>query len=277
MRTWLKVTAHLPSPPEDWSPWIEVFSECGLEGTVQVDSPPSLSSYVAPGAEGSIVPLREALERRGARVETEDVVETDWAEAWKQFFKPVQIGEKFLIRPTWEPAIPLEGRHEIVLDPGQAFGTGDHPTTRMCLAALEQSPIEGVDVADIGCGSGILSIGAALLGAQRVCAVDVDPLSIESTRTNADRNGVKIEAYEGAGFEPLGEQMFQVVVSNIISAAIIAIAPEAAKRVEQGGVWIVSGIIRDNWPDVEKATMRNGFTTVNYMEEGEWVAASLVR
>lgn len=277
MSVWLKVTAILPSPPEDWSAWTELFERNGFPGTVQTDAPPTLSTYLIPGDEDSLQPLSELLISRGAIVETEEIQETNWAESWKQFFKPVEIGKRFLIRPSWEPAIELNGRLEIVLDPGQAFGTGDHPTTRMCLVALEQVNVESKTVADIGSGSGILSIGAKLLGAHSVCAVDLDPLSVESTIENASRNGVEISAFEGAGFEPLGDEHFDIVVSNIISAAVIALAPYAKDNVTVGGAWIVSGIIKDNWIDVESATNRFGFRTRKLFEEGEWVAAILDR
>lgn len=272
MTTWTKVTAVLPFVPEDWSVWAERFSRFGLDGTLQTDDPPTMSAFVPPG-EG-FNELSAFLAGCGAVVETEEVEEVDWSEAWKQFFKPVAIGESLWIRPSWDDTQVPEGKVEIVLDPGQAFGTGDHPTTRMCLQLLESAIRGSETVADVGCGSGILSIAALKLGAASVESVDTDPLSVESTRENAARNGVKVSAFVGAGFDPLGGRTYDVVVSNIISAAVIGLAQAAADRTK---CWIVSGIIGPNWPDVEEATNRAGFRTETIIEEGDWVAAFLRR
>ncbi len=274
MRTWLKVTALLPATPDDWSVWADRFSRHGLDGTVQTDEPPTMSAYMPPGDESLLPSLMSDLQGLGARVETEDVEEVDWSEAWKQFFKPVAIGRSLWIRPSWESADVPEGRKEIVLDPGQAFGTGDHPTTRLCLQLLEDAPLVGKRVADIGCGSGILSIAAKLLGAASVNAVDTDPLSIDATRENAVRNGVMVNALLGAGFDPLPAGVYDLVVSNIISAAVIGLAREASGRTRH---WIVSGIIEPNWPDVMEAVTGVGFRVEMKMEEGDWVAATLRR
>lgn len=269
---WTKVTAELDHEPDDWSVWCEMFERHGVPGTVQTDLPPTISAYLAPGAEAALPKLSRDLSELGAvRVSTELVQEQDWAESWKQFFVPRKIGGIW-IRPTWEES---QGTPEIVLDPGQAFGTGDHPTTRMCLELLQEwNGVKG-SVADIGCGSGILSIAAALLGFGPVSAVDIDPLSVEATRENAVRNGAGVEACCGKGFEPLppGEK-YALVVSNIISAALINLAPEVSARTD---AWIVSGIIDSNWSDVESCVNRTGFRVGKVKREGEWVAASLLR
>lgn len=277
---WTKVTALLAGEPEDWSVWAEVFECHGISGTVQTDEPPTMSAYLAPGAEAGLPALRADLLTKGAlAVETESIPEQDWAESWKQFFKPREIG-RFVVRPTWEEFEVGPGRLEIVLDPGQAFGTGDHPTTRMCLELLDEAmTVAGVvDVADIGCGSGILSVAAKKLGAANVLGVDSDPLSVESTLENAALNGVEVAARVGKGFDPVQEgEVFDIVLSNIISAALIALAPEASRRVKQGGRWIVSGIITANWNDVRMAAERHGFRLIAECTEGEWVAATFVR
>jgi ribosomal protein L11 methyltransferase len=276
VNTWLKVTAHLSETPEDWSRWTERFAEVGIEGTVQTDDPPTLSAYLPPGEESKLPALSALLAGLGAEVTTEDVEEVDWSEAWRQFFKPMKIGKRIWLRPSWEEAETPQGRIEIVLDPGQAFGTGDHPTTRLCLELLESQVLEGMTVADIGCGSGILSIAAAKLGAARVDAVDVDAVSVQATRENADRNAVSVGVYEGTGFDPLGESVYDVVVSNIISAAVIGLAARSSRRVKKGGTWIVSGIIEPNWPDVYEHVTRSGFRVAEWRKEGDWVAATLL-
>jgi ribosomal protein L11 methyltransferase len=275
VRTWLKVTAVLPGVPDDWSMWAERFSRFGLDGTLQTDEPPTMSAYVPPGDERLLPSLRADLETLGARVETEDVEEVDWSAAWRDFFKPVPVGERLWVRPTWDDSPVPEGRIEVVLDPGQAFGTGDHPTTRLCLEMLESACVAGLRVADIGCGSGILSVAAVKLGAESVDAVDNDSLSVDATRENAARNGVEVSVYEGTGFGPLPTGQYGVVVSNIISAAVIGLAHDAATRVESGGAWIVSGIIEPNWPDVFEAVESYGFAVESWKKEGDWVAATL--
>jgi ribosomal protein L11 methyltransferase len=273
VRTWTKLTAHLEAIPDDWSVWTERFSQFGLDGTVQTDDPPTLSAFLPP--QDSASQVKQHLEEHGARVTTEQVEEVDWSLAWRDYFKPIEVGERLWIRPSWEDAVVPPCRVEIVLDPGEAFGTGDHPTTRLCLRLLEKSVASGYLVADIGCGSGILSIAAKKLGAASVDAVDTDPLSIESTRKNAEANDVSVQTFLGAGFDPLSEQTYDVVVSNIISAAVIGLAREAAARVKPGGAWIVSGIIGPNWPDVFDEVSRVGFRVEHFEEDGDWVAATL--
>ncbi len=279
MSAWTQVTAVLAEEPEDWSVWAELFERHGLPGTLQTDDPPTMSAYLPPGGEAGLEPLRDVLLERGAvRVETALVEEEDWAESWKQFFKPRRVGERFVVRPTWEEFAAEPGDLVVVLDPGQAFGTGDHPTTRMCMECLEQLPVAGSEVADVGCGSGILAVAAMMLGARSVDAVDSDLPAVEATGENAARNAVEVRALLGRGFEPLApEATYDLVLSNIISAALIALAPEAGQRVRPGGHWVVSGVIESNWPDVRAAAERAGFRLVEARQELEWVAATFVR
>lgn len=277
MSVWTKVEARLPFPPGDWSPLIEVFARYGIPGTVQTDRPPTLSGYFAEESPLSVEELsRELAEAGCCQVSTSAVPDENWAESWKQFFKPRRVGDRFVVRPTWESTELEAGALEIVLDPGQAFGTGDHPTTRLCLELLEGTPLVGKRFADIGCGSGILTIAASLLGATDLHAVDIDAVSVNATVDNLARAEVMANVAAGNGFEPL-DGMFDVVVSNIISAALIALANEAAMRLNPGGTWIASGIIEANWPDVLDAVERSGFRLACLRQEGEWIAAALER
>ena len=275
--TWIEVKALFETAPLDWSLYIDVFDRHGCENTLQEDNPPSLSSAVVDvhGSGEVIAALREDLLKHGATsVEVRSLVDENWEENWKRYFHPRPIGNRFLVRPTWEEA-PSSGRLEIVLDPGQAFGTGDHPTTRMCLELMEAVDMTGAAVADVGCGSGILSIGACLLGAGSVHAVDIEPLSVEVAKENAALNNVAFEAIAGRGIAALADRgPFDVVISNIISAVLIQIAPEVAEATKPGGNWIVSGIITQNWPDVRTAAEREGFDLADSSEEDGWVSAS---
>lgn len=278
-KVWTEVKAVLAEEPLDWSLWVDAFDRHGLPGTVQHDDPPALSAYVAPCDKALIGPLGDELRRLGAaEVVTTEVQEQDWAETWKQFFKPRRIGQKLVVCPTWEPYHSGPGDIVVTLDPGQAFGTGDHPTTRGCLEQLERMGCKGLRVADIGCGSGILSVAAMLLGAASVDAVDSDGSSVEATLANAELNQVHVDALRGEGFGPLtGREKYDLALSNIISAALIGLAPSAAEFVSPGGHWIVSGIILANWPDVDKAATRAGFTLIENQVIGEWVTATLRR
>jgi len=277
MSVWIEVKAHLATAPLDWSAWDEIFADHGVNGTVQTDEPPTLSGYVAPGSEHMMDDLKAKLLEFGAKEVTQsEVPEVDWAEAWKQFFVPRRVGNQFMVVPSWTEFEPEPGDLVITLDPGQAFGTGDHPTSRGCLELLEREGAAGKDIADIGCGSGILSVGAGLLRARTIVGVDTEPVSVASSRENLTRNGIKGTIYLGAGFEPLPiNDTYDLVLSNIISAALIGIAHEAARRVRPGGAWIISGIIESNWPDVLDKATRCGFTLVDHLQEGDWVAARL--
>ncbi len=244
-----------------------------------LSDPPRIEGYLedAPGAEERASVLAERLRGIGATVESEEVPDQDWSETWKRFFKPFRVGDRLVVRPSWESVSLGPGDVEVEIDPGQAFGTGDHPTTRLCLQLLAGLPWDGLRVADVGCGSGILGIAAAKLGAAEVVGVDIDEASVEVARQNAQRNGVPCRWLVGNGFEPLEGDAFDAAFSNIISAVLIRIAPDAARAVRPGGLWIVSGVIEANWPDVLRAAENAGFGLMEARREGEWLAAVLQR
>lgn len=292
MKVWTKLTARLERVPEDWAVYAEAFERHGIAGTVQTDQPPTVSGYAFEPTAEDLESLRRTLLERGAwGVEVEEIEEQDWAEGWKQFFKPRRVGRRLVIVPSWEEYEAGAEDAVIVLDPGQAFGTGDHPTTRLCLELLEAIDLRGACIADIGCGSGILSIASVQLGASGVWAVDVERAAVESARENAGRNGVRLNVYEGRGFEPLEAaasggagtpaaegadaipKRFDVVLSNIISAALIQLAPAASRRLRRGGAWIVSGVIEANWNDVLAAAGKSGFRLEDVRREDGWLAA----
>lgn len=278
MSQWIQVTATLPAVPEDWSILIDTFDRFGCPGSQIEDHPPRISGYLTEvdGAQARADELTEALTALGAEVSTAIVADEDWNELWKVHFKPRRIGNRLVIRPTWEEFEAGADDVVIVLDPGQAFGTGDHPTTRLCLELLEQEPLQGRTLADIGCGSGILAIAAAKMGANIVIASDLDPLAVAVTRENMVRNDVDFPAEATEGFAKLVEPV-DVVVSNIISATLIRLAPDAWKAVKAGGKWVVSGIYQTNWPDVRTAAERQGFTLERVQQEDDWVAATFLR
>jgi len=276
MMQWLEVTAVLDHPPSDWAAFHYTFETFGMPGTVQTDSPPTLSAF-APngGADLDFEGLSQRLRALGARdVRQRLIPEDDWAEAWKQFFKPRKIGERFLVRPTWEPPTEDDAEFEIVLDPGQAFGTGDHPTTQMMVRLLEAANPQGCRVLDIGCGTGILAIAAKLLGAGEVVATDIDAESVRATQENAQRNGVEIAVQQGDLLDGLLErEPFDLAISNIISATIMRLGPQLPKVLAPGGRWMLSGVHRDNWADVREMAERHGFALEAELEDSDWIAA----
>lgn len=272
--TYIELRAIFAEAPADWSPVIDLLGRMGCPNTLQEDRPPSITACLVhvEGSEERAREIEAELMKMGAsKVIRRLLPDEDWAEVWKKFFHPRRVGEKIIVRPTWEQADHQADDIEIVLDPGQAFGTGDHPTTRLCLELLEGLPLGGKRVADLGCGSGILSIAACKLGASEVAGLDIEPLSVEVAKANGDLNEVSARFVAGNSIQKLGPGPWHVVVSNIISATLIAMAPEIAEVEPEN--WVVSGIIGANWPDVRAAAEREGFIVKKELEEDGWVAA----
>lgn len=204
------------------------------------------------------------------------VAEEDWAEAWKAHYKPIRIGQRLLIRPRWVEVETDADTLVISLDPGMAFGTGTHPTTQLCLEALAAHVQPGMNVLDLGCGSGILAIGAAKLGAKQVLALDIDPIAIEATRENAVENGTagQIVAQEGSlATIVTSARRFDLAVVNILARIIIQMCDEhLGDVIRPGGIGIFSGIIEDQAEDVEVALLKTGLEPFVRRQQGDWVA-----
>ena len=201
------------------------------------------------------------------------VDEEDWATAWKKYFKPTRVGRRLVVTPPWETPDLAPDDLPLVIDPGMAFGTGSHPTTRMCLILLEDYVRPGDAVADIGTGSGILAIAAKKLGADSVVAIDNDPLAVKIAGENAVVNRTQIEF--GEAF-PISE-LFDVIVANILADPIIAMADDFMEILKPGGVLILSGIIDTRENDVRFASEMAGASSLETLREGEWVALALRR
>ncbi len=199
----------------------------------------------------------------------------DWAEAWKAHYQPLRIGERLLIRPLWIALAPAEREIEIALDPGMAFGTGTHPTTQLCLEALEALLLPGQDVLDLGSGSGILSIAAAKLGARRVLALDIDPIAAQATRQNAEANGVadRVIAQEGSLETVLpSARRFDLVIVNILARVILQLAERGLGQLPRPGARaLFSGIIDTQADEVEAALRRAGLETEARRRRGDWI------
>lgn len=205
-----------------------------------------------------------------AKVESEKMFEEDWANNWKKYYKPSKVGEKIVVKPIWEE-YEIQGEELVVeLDPGMAFGTGTHETTRMCIQSLEKYVKEDTTVFDVGCGSGILAIAAAKLGAKMAVGVDLDPVAVESAKENVGFNNLdNIQILYGNLVEVIHGKA-DVVVANII-AEVICILTEDVKRVlKDKGCFITSGIIHDRVDMVTKKLEETGFEVVEINKDGEW-------
>ncbi len=188
-----------------------------------------------------LVLLRDGLLESLDGVRQDDVAEQDWVRLTQSQFQPVCVAQRLWIVPSWHEA-PADATCVIRLDPGLAFGTGTHPTTQLCLEwLLRHAPLHGLDVLDYGCGSGILAIGAALLGAAAVDAVDIDPAAVEATRDNAQRNAVGLRRC--CHVDALPAQRFDVVLANILASPLRLLAPMLAARCKPGGRLVLSGIL----------------------------------
>jgi ribosomal protein L11 methyltransferase len=267
----------------------------GLSARLDARRPAIVRGYISavdPGATSAAVEEAgtnlghlQAFELRHiGELETRVVHEEDWAEAWKQHFPVLRVGRRIVIRPTWRDHVAAADDVVISLDPGMAFGTGLHPTTRLCLAALEdvaqRGMIEGVAVLDVGCGSGILSVAAALLGARSVLGVDTDPLAVETTLRNARLNGEEDKIHARQGSVPLASgdhATFDVVAANLIASLLIDLAEPLAATVKVGGLLLASGIFVDRESAVREAFAAAGLRVVSATTETDWVALEALR
>lgn len=303
IKLWAQVSWEVPdSMTDDISEFLIGFSPDGVVTENLVLDTFSLESLEEPSTrtvtaffesdealEGKIAAVNSYLKETGPsfpgflfKEPTVSIIkEEDWSASWKSNFKPIRIGKRLVVKPTWEE---FTGKPEDIileLDPGMAFGTGTHPTTRLCMEILEsirfrEGAFSGIPgdgpfhVLDVGTGSGILAITAARLGAGRVCAIDIDTRALEVARENINLNGV--ENLVSVSDTPLAEVSgdFDVVVSNILAEDLVKMAPELAKRIRKGGFLILSGILTEKEESVLLGFSLPGMVLVEIMREDEW-------
>ena len=266
--------------------------EDGLGARIDPTRPSIVRAYVPardPGAAeraaGEAAEALGHLQAFGLRpigeLTTRVVHEADWAEAWKAYFPVMRIGRRLVIRPTWRRHRHEPGDVVLALDPGMAFGTGLHPTTRLCLAAVEsladRGVLTGARVLDVGCGSGILALAAVKLGAASAFGVDTDPIAIEATVANARRNAVVRRIHAREGSLPSGQAAFDVVLANLIAGLLVPLAPALHAELRRGGTLLASGIFVDREADVRRAFTAAGLSVAERTVEGDWVALEAVR
>jgi ribosomal protein L11 methyltransferase len=277
------------------------------------DKTPSVTVYIADNEQGAemLSLLRDeigamsnfaaenSLDFGELTVNMKNIREEDWADNWKQYFKPFNCGEKLLVKPSWEEITDTGGRTVLEIDPGSSFGTGQHHTTKLCLELFEEfiEPFEfelngetvigGRAVLDLGCGSGILGIASALLGASYVKAVDVDENSVKIARENFAKNNIPSEKYEIDCGNILTDEAFaksinymfgkfngyDVIVVNIVADIIIAMSKLFVNYLWNGGVIVLSGIIKERADEVYAAMDAAGYEKRGERESGGWVAA----
>ncbi|HEY5594315.1 MAG TPA: 50S ribosomal protein L11 methyltransferase [Nitrospiria bacterium] len=208
-------------------------------------------------------------------VRTRELTEEDWTEQWKKGYTIRKIGRRLVIVPSWKDYSPQPEEVVVTMDPGMAFGTGLHPTTRLCLIALEKYLKRGQRVLDVGTGSGILAIAAVKLGADSVNALDIESTAIEVAGRNVAENGVtdRVALYAGT-LKEIGEKIppADLIVVNILAYTIIKMLPDLKAKLLPGGHIINSGILKEYAPDVETAMKTEGFELIETLEEGEWVS-----
>lgn len=294
---WIEVT--LEAPPADAEllasvltdatgqavaiePQIERIEEVDF-GYTELDLPVTIRGYLEPpltdARRGEIesaiasLELSEALNAPTYR----ELNPADWSEEWKRFYDIQHIGERMVIRPTWLEYEAAEGEVVLDLDPGTAFGTGQHETTRLCIAAIERHLGESTDVLDVGCGSGILAIAAAKLGAQRIRAIDIDPEAIRVTEENARSNRVhgQIESAVGSlgtewPWEASPDQSASVVVANISSTIVLRMLGPIAAALTADGRVIFSGFLANDADRIEAAVVAAGFEHLETQSDGDW-------
>lgn len=212
--------------------------------------------------------------------ELASIRQEDWENNWKQYFKPFRVGETFLIKPSWEQCEPEEGRRILEIDPSSSFGTGTHNTTQLCICELERLVKSGDRLLDMGCGSGILSVAAHMLGAEDVTAVDIDPNAVRIAAENAEKNGFALHTGVGdvIGDAELSARIggdYDIIVANIVADVIMGMQDILKSKLKREGTLIVSGIIAPRADEVQASLLGAGFVLDRRDQSGDWVAMTL--
>jgi ribosomal protein L11 methyltransferase len=285
---WFEVTAQVaPAEVEAVSELMRAVSPGGITVEEPVDilgpemgfrvrpgEPVLVRAYLPSSELGAVLAddLRQAMVAfPHVELIAKPIYEQDWAVSWREFFGVVDTGGRVVIVPTWIDHEPLAGQLAIRLDPGQAFGTGHHETTRLCLLALEDLVRPGIDVLDVGTGSGVLAIAAILLGARAVTAIDIDPIAADVARANCEANGIGPEVGISAGTLTAAHgRTYDLAVANISTDANIRLAPAFAEVVAPGGSLVLSGILAPDAARVQEAMCGHGFRLTAMRHERDW-------
>ncbi len=238
---------------------------------------PSDRSYM-----DDIAYIRQRMESLGlhGKIKLVGVNEEDWANSWKQYYKPLKVGERMVICPAWEPYTPADGELVIRMDPGMAFGTGTHETTRLVIRLLEKYTQKGCRVLDVGTGTGILAICASRLGAHVCRAYDIDPTAVRVARENIAESGLSNVTCDRSDLlrqVSLDGGRYDIICANIVADIIIRMTPDVGAYLADGGVILASGIIAERCGDVIEAFEQNGFTVVEKLVDNDWCGLAVKR
>ena len=292
---WLELSVR--TPPEFVEPLSQIFYRYGHGGVaVEQEGGYNPDEGESPsGDEWAVVttylPMNASMEDRKGRIDVgvrlvahvsdisplqERIVEEEeWQNSWKEHFHPLKVSPRITICPTWREHTPQDGEHVIMLDPGMAFGTGHHPTTRMCLERLDALVTPGIDVLDVGCGSGVLSIAAARLGARHVFGLEIDSVAVNVAKQNVRDNGVEhtVRVQQGTLPHPdAARSSYGIAVANISGKVIAEFAHHLVGAVHHGGKVIASGILLNNKDGVVQALADAGANLERSFVDGDWVA-----
>ena len=289
------VTGFIVEDPDDFEEFLTYrgktwdYMDVTMEDMKNVET--NIKFYLAENTQGQetfveiknmIARLKEENVDYGSlRLELGNVKEEDWANNWKQYFKPFTVGEKFVIKPTWETYHENTDRYILEIDPNSSFGTGQHYTTQLCIEQLEKIVEPSCEVLDMGCGSGILSIAALMLGARHVTAVDIDQNSVNIACENFEQNKMEPARYttycgnvmaDEALENKIGHGKYDIVVANIVADVIIGMKQELRAFLKENGKLIASGIIGDRAEEVKGHLEEVGFEVESITEKNDWVA-----
>lgn len=272
-REWDYVADELVEEKQEQTTGITFFLRDNLYGREQLSQIKS--------ALQSVKETEKELDLGSLEVTMKNVAEEDWANNWKKYFKPFPVGDKIMIKPSWEELPAQTDKIILKIDPGHIFGTGTHETTQLCMELIEKYVKKDDMVLDIGCGSGILSIASLLLDAKEADAVDIDPNAIQIAYENSDRNDIDRSRYHVKADNILEDTELQVsysgkkydlVAANIVADVIIALTKQVPDYIRDGGIFLCSGIITERKEDVLEALKAAGFAVLDIKEKTSWVA-----
>ena len=272
-REWEYVADELVEEKEELETGITFFLRDNLYGREQLAQ--------IQGALAAVKASEKELDLGSLELKMKNVQEEDWANNWKKYFKPFPVGEKIMIKPSWEELTEETDKVILKIDPGHIFGTGTHETTQLCMELIEKYVKKDDMVLDIGCGSGILSIASLLLEAKEADAVDIDPNAIAIAYENSDRNDIPREKYhvcagnileDAALHEKYSGKKYDMVEANIVADIIIALTKQVPDYIKDGGIFLSSGIITERKEDVLAALAAGGFDVQDVREKKGWVA-----
>ena len=287
----IDVTEFVISDKEDFKEFLENnrkywdYVDETLEELKTADS--CITVYLSNDEEGAerLAKIRQAVENLKAQsvklaLHTDDVKDEDWSENWKQYYKPIEVGNKVVIVPEWEE-VPDTDRVKFIINPGCSFGTGSHESTRMCIEEMEKHMHQGDHILDLGCGSGILSVIGLLIGAKDATAVDIDPMAVETAYSNLELNGLPRDIYHGYDGDittdeklmaKLSEKKYDIVLANIVADVIINLSCYVKAFMKDSSTFICSGIIIERKDEVRAALEEAGLEIIEERTMGEWAA-----